>query len=136
MKNTLTLLLAALVLSGCTVVSANRVFPKVAWYWSADARMQREENAAEKAARAKYQAELTALAVKIQKRDGTNFVGVYQGMIAEHDGASNVMMFSATSGEWLKALSYQDFKEIFILKTKPEYGVPGPTMTNRLEIPK
>lgn len=30
--------------SGCTVVSANRVFPKLAWYWSADAKMQRAEN--------------------------------------------------------------------------------------------
>ena len=34
--------------SGCTVVSANRTFPKLAWYWSADAKMQRDEDAQEK----------------------------------------------------------------------------------------
>ncbi len=28
--------------SGCTVVSANRVFPKMAWYWSRDAKLERE----------------------------------------------------------------------------------------------
>lgn len=33
---------------GCAVVSANRVFPKLTWYWSADAREQRQETAPEK----------------------------------------------------------------------------------------
>lgn len=44
------LALLALVLSssGCTVVSCNRVFPKLAWYWSADAKEQRAEDAADK----------------------------------------------------------------------------------------
>lgn len=30
--------------SGCTVVSNNRVFPKLGWYWSYDAQEQRESN--------------------------------------------------------------------------------------------
>lgn len=30
--------------SGCTVVSANRVFPKFTWYWSQDAQMQRQSD--------------------------------------------------------------------------------------------
>jgi hypothetical protein len=39
--------LCALVLlgAGCTVVTANRVFPTVAWSWSADAKEQRREDA-------------------------------------------------------------------------------------------
>lgn len=28
-------------LSGCAVVSQNRVFPKLDWYWSADAKAER-----------------------------------------------------------------------------------------------
>lgn len=92
---------------------------------------------------------LTDLAVKIQKRDGTNFIGQYMGMIAEWDGSTSVykpatdskgnpifggtgtmipnakpqgiMMFSATSGELLKWISYEDFRDIFVLKIKPEY---------------
>jgi len=31
------------VLSGCTVVSYNRTFPKISWYWSKDAQEQRSE---------------------------------------------------------------------------------------------
>lgn len=27
--------------AGCTVVSANRTFPKLSWYWSADAKAER-----------------------------------------------------------------------------------------------
>lgn len=92
------------------------------------------------------------LAIKIAARDGTNFLGVYMGMIAEWDGQTSryhpptnyiggptglsfadqgwmesnahpqgVMMFSATSGELLKWISYEDFRDIFVLKTKPEY---------------
>ncbi len=37
-----------MLMSGCTVVSANRVFPKVTWYWSADAKEQRAERAQDK----------------------------------------------------------------------------------------
>lgn len=43
-----TLLLLTLLSNGCTVVSANRTFPKLSWYWSADAVEQRRERAAEK----------------------------------------------------------------------------------------
>jgi hypothetical protein len=94
-------------------------------------------------------APLSALAEKVRKRDGANYLGVYMGMIAEWDGSTSVyqlhtnkdgtadysrdgymipnkkpmgvMMFSATSGEWLKWISAEDFTNIFVLKTKPEY---------------
>jgi hypothetical protein len=32
--------LALLLLSGCTMVSSNRVFPKMAFYWSKDAELE------------------------------------------------------------------------------------------------
>lgn len=38
------LLLLALSLTGCTVVSNDRVFPKLTWYWSAEAKQQRNEH--------------------------------------------------------------------------------------------
>jgi len=41
MKKHICWMLAGIFLSGCTVVSANRVFPKLDWYWSADAKEQR-----------------------------------------------------------------------------------------------
>jgi hypothetical protein len=68
--------------------------------------------------------QLPALAAMAQKRDGTNCIGVYLGMIAEHDGKGAVMMYSATSGELLKWITYSDFRDIFVLKTKPEYPKP------------
>lgn len=39
---------ALTLLCGCTVVSANRVFPKLTWAWSKDAQMQRAEDKLEK----------------------------------------------------------------------------------------
>lgn len=42
-KTCYTLLILALVLSGCAVVSSNRVFPKLSFYWSKDAQAQRQE---------------------------------------------------------------------------------------------
>ncbi len=33
---------------GCTVVSQNRVFPKLTWYWSDDAKAERAYGAQEK----------------------------------------------------------------------------------------
>lgn len=65
--------------------------------------------------------ELPPLAAMAQKRDGTNYIGVYLGMIAEHDGRGGVMMYSATSGECLKYIPFQDFEDSFVTKTKPEY---------------
>lgn len=47
--------LCYVVASGCTVVSANRVFPKLTWYWSMDAKEQRREDAQEKLATKMYQ---------------------------------------------------------------------------------
>jgi hypothetical protein len=44
----LPVILLAVSLAGCTVVSANRTFPKLSWYWSADARRQRADNAADR----------------------------------------------------------------------------------------
>jgi hypothetical protein len=54
-------------------------------------------------------------------RDGTNYIGVYLGMIAEHDGHGAVYMYSATSGQCLKYIPYQDFVDIFVTRVKPEY---------------
>lgn len=45
---TLSLLAALLTQTGCTVVSANRAFPKLDWYWSKDAQQQRQEIKQEK----------------------------------------------------------------------------------------
>lgn len=64
---------------------------------------------------------LNPLAQSIQNRDGTNFIGVFIGMIAEHDGQGNVTMASATSGEVLRWISYQEFIDVYINKIKPEY---------------
>jgi len=38
-----------LLFTGCAVVSANRTFPKLDWYWSKDAILQREERKADAA---------------------------------------------------------------------------------------
>jgi hypothetical protein len=44
-----TLFLSLLLLqTGCTVVSQNRVFPKLSWYWSDDAKAEREYRRQEK----------------------------------------------------------------------------------------
>ena len=45
---TLSLLAALLMQTGCTVVSHNRAFPKLDWYWSKDAQQQRQEIKQEK----------------------------------------------------------------------------------------
>lgn len=58
---------------------------------------------------------------KIIERDRGRYIGNAMGMIAELDGTNSVMMFSATSGQLLKWIPLQDFKEIFVDKTKPEY---------------
>ena len=58
LKTILLLMLLGLC-GGCTVVSANRTFPKLDWYWSKDAQEQRRENAQEKADNAKWQAAQT-----------------------------------------------------------------------------
>lgn len=43
MKNRL-LLLAIVLLSGCTIVSYDRVFPKLTWAWTDAAKEQRSQN--------------------------------------------------------------------------------------------
>lgn len=115
--------LALLLCTGCAIVSANRTFPKLTWYWSSNAKEQRREReASEFVAREQIKAtNVTSLAEQIRQRDGTNYIGVYLGMIAEHDGKGNVAMFSATSGQCLKWISYKEFEDIFILKNRPEY---------------
>lgn len=37
-------LMALLMLTGCTMISNDRVFPKMAWYWTDEAKRQRESN--------------------------------------------------------------------------------------------
>lgn len=48
------LLVPLLALSGCTIVSNNRVFPKFTWYWTAEAKEQRKSDASAKAWRDEY----------------------------------------------------------------------------------
>ena len=43
MKLLLTILAAACLTSGCTFVACDRVFPKLTWYWSAEAIRCRDE---------------------------------------------------------------------------------------------
>src|SRR6266478_2820791 len=102
------LALACCLIAGCTVISANRTFPKLAWYWSADAKAQRSERRALSSTPAAIE---YPLAEKVAKRDGTNYIGVFLGMIAEHDGRGGVQMFSATSGECLRWISYREFQD-------------------------
>lgn len=137
-------------LTGCSIVSANRVFPKLTWYWSWEAKVQRAERAKSKEWARTNLAEITftdreaedikeafkavstgyPLADKIAKRDGTNFLGVYLGMIAlRYDGviwpstniSHSVYMYSATSGQLLRFISQEEFQAVYVLKTKPEY---------------
>lgn len=42
-------ILSLLLLAGCTVVSIDRVFPKVTWYWTKDAKYQRQSERQHKA---------------------------------------------------------------------------------------
>lgn len=41
--------LSAALCSGCTVCSANRVFPKLAWRWSHDGQLERDARKSDKA---------------------------------------------------------------------------------------
>lgn len=52
-----TMLLGAMImLSSCTVVSCNRVFPKLTWYWTKDAQLQRESDKMQKESHERYKA--------------------------------------------------------------------------------
>jgi len=62
-----------------------------------------------------------ALVTKVVKRDGNAVLGVYLGMIAERVPGNSVMMFSATSGECLRWISYDEFKAVYVDKTRKEY---------------
>jgi len=44
----LALAVVGLVCAGCSIVSSNRTFPKLTWYWSGDAKQQRFDRAWEK----------------------------------------------------------------------------------------
>lgn len=155
--------LALLLLVGCSIVPTDTGWPKPTWYWSYEAKQRRAEKQTAKEWKARQQ-ELDraqtnkptsqfltgdSLIAMVQKRDGTNFIGVYMGMIAEWDGSTSVFvpetdangqpvyggnghmvpnmkpqgvqMFSATSGEMLKWIPYEDFRDIFVLKIKSEY---------------
>jgi hypothetical protein len=50
MKRTLSgiAFIICLVTVGCTMITANRTFPKPAWYWSAEAKQQRQAQPAPK----------------------------------------------------------------------------------------
>lgn len=64
--------------------------------------------------------------------EGTNVLGVYQDMVAVYHKEdafryAGVAMYSACvgyEGEYLKDIPVNDFVDIFINKTRPEYGSP------------
>lgn len=49
MKSKIFAAVLLLLLCGCTVCSRNRVFPKLAFYWSHDAQVERQERRQEEA---------------------------------------------------------------------------------------
>lgn len=51
MKRLTLLIFAFALLNGCTVISNDRVFPKLAPFWTAEAKAQRESNARQKETR-------------------------------------------------------------------------------------
>lgn len=127
-----------LLLSGCTMVSNDRVFPKLTWYWSKEAKQQRAERAHSKPTINNPQSRWifpvkdtgpysidTNLVNNAVKNNGTNILGIYLGMIALYNTGTNgeggVGMFSATTGEMLRLISYDEFKAVYVDKTKPEY---------------
>lgn len=48
-KKVILISFATLLLNGCTVISNDRVFPKLAPFWTAEAKEQRKSNARQKA---------------------------------------------------------------------------------------
>jgi hypothetical protein len=50
--------LFCLLASGCQVISDNRVFPKLTWYWTREARDQRQSNREHEKAVREYQQSL------------------------------------------------------------------------------
>lgn len=51
MRRLAPLLFAVALLNGCTVISNDRVFPKLAPFWTAEAKAQRESNVRQKETR-------------------------------------------------------------------------------------
>lgn len=57
----------------------------------------------------------------VAKEYGTNYLGVHLGMIAVRDKVGSVQLYSATSGQLLRWISYAEFRDVYILKIRPEY---------------
>jgi hypothetical protein len=125
-------------LPGCTVVTNDRVFPKLVPYWSAEAKQQRNERQKPIPAPVKVNQSSawpfpvkdtnpgyidTNLVNKVYQAHGTNVLGIYLGMMALRGTGKDdsVQMFSATSGGMLRWISYEEFQAVYVLKTKPEY---------------
>jgi len=49
-------------------------------------------------------------------------IGTYSGMVAKPDGRGGIQMFSASSGQLLRWISFADFEAVYVNKTQPEYG--------------
>ena len=61
------------------------------------------------------------LTIERKDVDGTNYLGVYLGMIAERQRDGSVAMVSANYGTVLRWISYDEFKAVYVAKTRPEY---------------
>ena len=109
MKKLFTLALVLSLLPGCATRGG---WP--CWAWDRRTDQKDESSAIDQNAK-------TKLLIDEAKNDyGTNYLGIYDGMIAGKDTSGTVEMFSSTSGELLKKMSYEDFRAIFVLKTKAE----------------
>lgn len=73
-------------------------------------------------------------AVKLAKSHGTNFLGEYLGMVAirsktviwpSKEPTDGVTMFSSSTGEMLRWMSYSNFVEVYVMKTRKEYDSKG-----------
>lgn len=89
----------ALMLAGCTVVSSNRVFPKLAWSWSADAKEQRTERREAAVQGKKYHDCLAELSqqLTLRRSQAVDLAAVGQ-KLADKYGAPLVM--NTILGEW------------------------------------
>lgn len=62
-----------------------------------------------------------AIVERFKQEAGTNYLGVYDGKMAERWPPGGVFLFSAYDGETRSWMSWEDFIEIFVLKTKPQF---------------
>jgi hypothetical protein len=88
-----------ILISGCTVVSNDRVFPKLAWYWSADAKEQRKERHEASVQGQNYRDCLAELSQQLTlRRSQVVDLAAVGKKLADKYGVPTVM--NAVLGEW------------------------------------